>query len=219
MGLPTDALTIAVSVAPRPDATTIGETDKTVVVPICPSTANVALADPLCPRSSVAVQVTVTVPGKTPAAFSVAVIPLTVKLPALLLNFTTTGRTLLAEAVTTAVRPTGTVPTFGVQLTTGGAAACRVSTEDSLLAIVGVPANFACIRCDPALSEPVANTACPLLEIVATPSTVLPSTKVTEPVGVPADALTTVVNVVPSPASITIGEADRTVVVVADASD
>jgi hypothetical protein len=79
------------------------------------------VAEPLCSLSSVAVHVTITVPGDTPEVLSIAVLPLTVRLPTLLLNFNAIGPTPFTDAVTTEVAPATTMVGPAVQLTFGTA--------------------------------------------------------------------------------------------------
>jgi hypothetical protein len=79
------------------------------------------------------VHVTTTGPGRTPVVFNVAVVPIAVTLPLLLLNPTVTGCELLVDAVIVTVPPSSTVGDPAVQLTCGGAAATNVCTEDALL--------------------------------------------------------------------------------------
>jgi hypothetical protein len=65
------------------------------------------------------VHVTITVPGDTPDVLSIAVLPLTVRLPALLLNFNAIGPTPFTDAVTIEVAPATTMAGPAVQLTCG----------------------------------------------------------------------------------------------------
>src|SRR5205807_3291232 len=75
-----------------------------------------------------------------------------------------------------------------------------VSTDDVLAANVLLPPYTAVMLCGPAVSAAVANVAWPELS-VPVPSVVVPSLKVTVPVGVPPLPVTVAVNVTGWPAA------------------
>ncbi len=88
-----------------------------------------------------------------------------------------------------------------------------VTVADMLAAYVAAPPYWALKECEPALNEVVENVAVPWAESVAVPITVVPSRKLTLPVGVPADAPTVAVNTTDCPAVVDVGAAVKVVVV------